>query len=184
VNPAIRITEFVVFCLPFIKILAVLGILVGLKSRSNRLSSMAISSPAQRPNCRDPLSRYTQSSLNRSKTGVPKPRMRLMPTTCSYQRSSRARNRASGQWWSRIICNQRRFGRAFLRSRMGNATSTANPSSGSGFTLSGIRSHHGSWQTGKTLKLSGPCSGGRTSTCLPTTRTVSSPTNSKLKALC
>jgi hypothetical protein len=28
VNPAIRITEFFVFCLPFIKILAVLGILV------------------------------------------------------------------------------------------------------------------------------------------------------------
>jgi hypothetical protein len=44
---------------------------------------------------------------------------------------------------------------------MGNATLTASSSSGSGFTRSVTRSHHGSWRTGKIPRSSEPCSGGQ-----------------------
>ena len=60
----------------------------GLKSRSDRPMSTGIFSQAQKPSCRNPLSRCTQFSRNCLRTGVPKPGMRLTRTTCLLHRDS------------------------------------------------------------------------------------------------
>jgi hypothetical protein len=92
----------------------------GLKSKSDRPSSTGIFSRAQKPSCRNPLSRCTQFLRNCLRTGVLKPSMRLTRTTCLLHRDSAALNPEPGQWLLRTTCNQQRLGRAFLRSKMEN----------------------------------------------------------------